>query len=78
MQLAQKDWDISTNDLDAVVVYILAPILPAVEQALINYAEQGERLLVVHHSLASAKMQNPRWLDFLGVRILPATSPDAP
>jgi len=78
IQIAQKDWDTSTSGFDAVVVYIHEPILEAVEKALIDYAEQGGRLLVVHHALASAKMKNPRWLKFLGVSIVPKSAPDYP
>jgi len=77
-QLAQKDWNTSTSGFDAIAVYIHEPILEAVETALIDYAEQGGRLLVVHHALASAKMQNPRWLAFLDIKIVPKTAPDAP
>ena len=77
-QIAQADWDASFSGLDAIVVYIHEPILEPVEKALIDYAEQGGRLLVVHHALASAKMENPRWLEFLGIKILPRSNPDAP
>ena len=77
-QLAQKDWDASTTGFEAIVVYIHEPILETVETALIDYAEQGGRLVIVHHALASAKMRNPRWLEFLGVKIVPKSSPDAP
>ena len=77
-QLAQKDWNTSAFGFDAIVVYIHEPMLEPVEKALIDYAGQGGRLVVVHHALASAKMQNPRWLEFLGVRIFPRTDPVAP
>ena len=77
-QLAQKDWNVSTSGFAAIVVYIHEPILEAVESALIDYAEQGGRLVVIHHALASAKMRNPRWLEFLGVKIVPKSAPDAP
>ena len=77
-QLAQNDWNVSSTGFDAIVVYIHEPIIETVEKALIDYAEQGGRLLVVHHALASAKMQNPRWLEFLGVQLAAKTSPDAP
>ena len=77
-QLAQNDWNATTSEFDAIVVYIHEPIVETVEKALIDYAEQGGRLLVVHHAIASAKMQNPRWLEFLGVKIVPKSAPDAP
>jgi len=78
VQIAQQDWDTSVSGFGAVVVYIHLPILEAVEKSLIDYAEQGGRLLVVHHALASAKMKNPRWLEFLGVKIVPTSDTEAP
>ncbi len=78
-QLAQKDWDVaSAAEFGAIIVYIHEPILEPVEKALIDFAEQGGRLLVVHHALASAKMKNPRWLEFLGIKISPRSDPNAP
>jgi Trehalose utilisation/Right handed beta helix region len=74
-QLPQSELKLDgTNRLEkyaAVVDYIHKPNLPKVEKALIAYARGGGRLVVVHHAIASAKMQNPAWLDFLGVDLFP-------
>ncbi len=78
-QVAQKELDVNTlATADAVVVYIHEVIVGPVEKALIDYAEQGGRLIIIHHALASAKMQNPRWLEFLGVKIFPRNDKTAP
>ena len=60
---------------DAVVMYIHKVMDVKVEQALIRYAMQGGRLIVLHHGLASAKLHNPQWLQFTGIHLEP---PDAP
>lgn len=54
-----------------VIVYIHNPLHPVLEEALICYAEAGRKLLLLHHSIASAKLENPQWLKFLGVSICP-------
>lgn len=65
----QVDPDLS--GFDFVIVYV-HEILPAdTESALISYASDGGSLIVLHHSIASAKMNNPKWLDFLGIELFP-------
>lgn len=78
-QVGQKQLDVKTlKNYDAVAVYIHEVILEPVETALIDYTQNGGRLVVVHHALASAKMKNPRWLKFLGVALYPRNDPQAP
>lgn len=75
-ETTQKELLLSSLDLDlskylTVTVYVHQTFDPILEEALIEYAESGGKLLVLHHSLASAKTANSKWLDFLGVSILP-------
>jgi hypothetical protein len=35
-------------------------------------------LIVLHHGIASSKMQNPAWLDFLGIELFPRDHPEFP
>ena len=63
---------------DAVIVYVHKPLTEPVETALIDYAQRGGRLLVLHHAIASAKMRNPRWLEFLGIGLSPRNHPRHP
>jgi hypothetical protein len=65
----QIDFDLSAFDF--VFMYIHKPLLEDAEKALIDFARGGGSLIVLHHGIASAKMQNPAWLDFLGVELFP-------
>ena len=38
-------------------------------QALMDYAENGGRLIVVHHGISSAKKRTKGWLPFLGIEL---------
>lgn len=69
---------VEIRDRPAVFMYVHKPLLPEVEEALIAYAEQGGRLIILHHGIASAKVNNPRWLEFLGIRIQPRDDPEHP
>ncbi len=51
---------------DFVFMYVHKPLLVNTENALINYTTDGGSLSVLHHGIASAKMENPKWLDFSG------------
>jgi type 1 glutamine amidotransferase len=52
-------------------MYVHKELEKNAEQALINYANNGGTLIVLHHGIASAKMKNPAWLDFVGIRLNP-------
>ena len=54
----------------AVFVYIHHDITPAAEHVFIDYARNGGRLILLHHSISSGKRKNKDWLNFLGV-VLP-------
>ena len=53
----------------AIFLYVHAVLKPDLEDYLISYARGGGRLIIVHHGLASAKAQNPKYMDFLGMSI---------
>jgi DNA polymerase-4 len=53
----------------AVIVYIHKNLAEATERALIQYATGGGRLILLHHSISSAKRKNKEWFKFLGVRL---------
>ncbi len=55
----------------AVIVYVHKPFLKETEEALFEYCDNGGRLIVLHHAIASAKVENPEWLDYTGVRLSP-------
>lgn len=53
----------------AVVVYIHRGLDTNAEQAFIRYTRAGGRLVVLHHSISSAKRKNPDWFPFLGIEL---------
>lgn len=57
----------------AVILYIHRKLQEATELAVIRYARQGGRLIVLHHSISSGKRANRHWFDFLNIRL-----PNAP
>ena len=72
----QVDFDLSAFDF--VIMYVHKPLVPQAEQSLIDYTKDGGTLIVLHHGIASAKMQNPDWLDFLGIELFPRDHPEYP
>lgn len=62
----------------AVFFYVHGNTDPALESFLIRYAENGGRLIILHHGIASAKIRSKRWLPFAGIRILPRDHPSHP
>lgn len=65
-------------DYDAIFMYIHSKLLKKAEQALIEYVNNGEKLIVLHHGIASSKMNNPKWLEFMGIQLYPRDHKDHP
>ncbi len=61
-----------------IFMYIHKTLENDVEDRLIAYANDGGRLIVLHHGVASAKMQNLLWLGFLGVELFSGDDPQYP
>lgn len=74
----QADAPNELDAFDAVIMYIHGQLEARVESLLIEYAEAGGRLVVLHHGVASAKRANPKWLRFLGVHIAEREDPKFP
>jgi hypothetical protein len=55
--------------LDAVVMLARGELEPRVERALIRYATDGGRLVVLHRGAVSSERRSPEWLRFLGIEI---------
>jgi len=53
----------------AVVVYIHGALSESAEAAFIDYATTGGKLVLLHHSISSAKKKNAHWFRFLGVEL---------
>lgn len=71
--LHQKNIESDLLKYDYIFMYIHSELLKKTEQALIEYANSGGKLIVLHHGIASSKMNNPDWLEFVGIRLY---SPD--
>jgi hypothetical protein len=62
----------------AIFMYVHDAFDEKIEQFLIDWTNKGGRLIVLHHGMASARMKNKLWPDFLGVRILARDHPEHP
>ncbi|MCB0108478.1 MAG: DUF1080 domain-containing protein [Caldilineaceae bacterium] len=76
--VAREGPDHDLTQFGAIFVYVHRPLAAHVEDALIDYALDGGRLIVLHHAIASAKVANPKWLDFLGIYIAQRDDPAHP
>lgn len=53
----------------AVIVYIHGDLREQAERKLIDYANGGGRLILLHHSISSGKRKNQLWIPFVGVTL---------
>ncbi|GAB2594697.1 ThuA domain-containing protein [Spirosoma areae] len=65
--VVQTDLPASLSGFRAVLVYIHKDLDSIPEKAFINYAQNGGKLICLHHSISSAKRKNKAWFPFLGV-----------
>jgi len=70
--VGQENFPQDLKEYDFVFMYLHKVLEEKTEKSLINYANQGGTLIVFHHGIASAKMNNPAWLAFLGIKLYPA------
>ncbi|WP_373513409.1 ThuA domain-containing protein [Persicitalea sp.] len=75
--IAQTDLPDDLSGFQAVVVYIHKDLDTGPEEAFIRYAEEGGKLIVLHHSISSGKRKNKEWFSFLGLE-LPQAEEEAP
>lgn len=66
----QENFPDATEGFRGIFNFVHKPHTEAVEQALIEYAERGGRLISLHHAISSSKNQNKRWLPFCGIALL--------
>ena len=67
----QNSLESDLSQYAGVFMYIHRTFEPHDEKALIDYAKNGGRLIVLHHGIASGKVENPEWLRFTGIYIAP-------
>jgi hypothetical protein len=71
-QVSMVDQEQLPADLSAytaVVLYLHQRLFEKTEQAVIEYANNGGRLVVLHHSVSSGKRLNKQWFDFLKIKL---------
>lgn len=72
IQKAEQDQiEFDLSEYDFVFMYIHKPIVRDVERAFIDFTNAGGSLIILHHGIASSKMENPAWLNFLGIELFP-------
>jgi hypothetical protein len=52
-----------------VIVYIHRNIAEGPEHAFVEYAKNGGRLILLHHSISSGKRPNKEWFPFLNIEL---------
>ncbi|WP_338869072.1 ThuA domain-containing protein [Spirosoma sp. SC4-14] len=65
--VTQADMPATLANFRAVVVYIHKDLDSIPERAFIRYAQNGGKLICLHHSISSAKRKNKEWFSFLGI-----------
>ena len=56
--ISQKELPSSLGQFEAVVLYIHGALGPKAEDAFIEYANGGGKLVLLHHSISSGKRKN--------------------
>jgi hypothetical protein len=67
--VAQKEMPASLAAFRVVIVYIHGALGEPAENAFIDYAKGGGKLVLLHHSISSGKRKNAHWFKFLGVAL---------
>lgn len=68
-RLTYQDVKSDLKEYDFVIMYIHKKLTGKVEKALINYVKAGGKMIILHHGIASSKMKNPMYLEFVGIRL---------
>lgn len=53
----------------AVIVFVHRNLAEATEKAIIDYTQEGGKLICLHHSISRVKAANKFYFDFLGIRL---------
>lgn len=59
----------SLSSYRAVIIYLHQDIEPSSEQAFIDYAREGGKLILLHHTIGSSKRKNRDWFPFLNITL---------
>jgi hypothetical protein len=67
--VGQTEMPQSLSAYRAVIVYIHGDLQPHAEHAFIAYAQEGGKLILLHHSISSHKRENKDWFSFLHIEL---------
>ena len=65
----QDEMPADLSGYDGVFEFVHGDLKNEPARALMDYAENGGRLIVVHHGISSAKKKTKGWLPFLGIEL---------
>lgn len=67
--IGQTEMPPSMANYGAVIVYLHGELQPATEHKLIQYANDGDDLILLHHTISSRKRENKDWFSFLHIEL---------
>lgn len=67
--IGQTELPTSLGSYRAVIVYLHGELQPHPEQAFIQYADGGGKLILLHHTISSRKRENKDWFTFLHIEL---------
>lgn len=67
----QADMPADISRYRAVFVFVHRVLEESAEKPLVDYANAGGRLILLHHSISQGKGKNKYWFPFLGMRLTP-------
>lgn len=72
----QTDMPADISGYPAVFVFVHHELLESAEKPMVDYANAGGRLIVLHHSISWARAKNKYWFPLLGMRLTPPGDPE--
>ena len=67
--IGQTEMPPSVAGYRAVLVYLHGELSPAAEHKLMQYANDGGDLILLHHTISSRKRENKDWFNFLHIEL---------
>ncbi len=74
----QRNFATAPSKPAGIFMYVHGMLDEAAGKRLIRFAKEGGRLIILHHGIASAKLQSPGWMQFVGISILPRNASEYP
>ncbi len=72
----QKDTPADLSGYRAVFAFVHHEMLEVAEKPMVDYANGGGRLIVLHHSISWGRAKNKYWFPLLGMHLTPPGDPE--